>query len=118
MVCEQCGTQITVGDKFCPKCGIQVKTIATKSQELGKKIFFIIASIIFTLLIIHVYFFVFILVGIRVIMPTLPEHIRSWMFSIIFIFSIVAGILTLIPIYKLFKKQKAKKKCALENNGN
>ena len=116
MVCEQCNTQVVVGEKYCPKCGTQLKTADNKPKNIGKKIFHIIISVIFAFLISILCFFVFIIVGARLIMPILPEENRAWIFTIIFLFSIIVGILTIIPIIKIIKK--IEKKNILENNKN
>lgn len=41
MVCEKCGTRVTMGDKLCPKCGAEVKKHEKKRNGLIKPIIII-----------------------------------------------------------------------------
>ena len=100
--------KIKPGDKFCPKCGIQSKTTADESKEIGKKLLFVILSIVFIILISLVYFVVYTLIGVNFIIEKLPDDMQSGMMQLIFLISFVSSFLTLIPIYKIIKKRRKK----------
>jgi hypothetical protein len=118
MVCEKCGTQIIVGEKFCPKCGTQAKMIVDESQIIWKKILIVIILIILVLAAGLVYYIVFLIIGARFIMPALSPDNAALMISIIFIFSIIGSISTVIPIYFVLKNIRAKEKDMSDKNKN
>ena len=56
MVCNKCGTEVSKQDKFCTKCGAEVEKQEKKQEKKGHKKVYIIAGIIFALVLAIVIF--------------------------------------------------------------
>ena len=95
MICNQCGTQLTVADKFCPKCGKESRKVEKETTEITKKGFLTIGFIVFMILLTIVYFIIFLVIFTRWIIPMLSEYNIPYMFPVIFIVSIIASFITI-----------------------
>ena len=111
MVCTKCNTPTGSKEKFCPKCGNAI--IPSMKEVLI--VYIIIGSIIFIPLIGIIYYFIFLLISTRFIIPILSGNVKTWLIPIIFVISIITSIFTFILTYRLFKKNILKKIQKIKN---
>jgi len=108
MFCEQCGTQIEDGKRFCQKCINTQKNDNIISSETI--IAFRIGSIVFVIISSTVIFTILFAIYTRFILSLIPQS-RSWSFIVIFIVSVVSSILLC-----KFLINKIRNKIANKNN--
>jgi len=107
MFCEQCGSQIDDGQRFCQKClNIQSHDNNISSEtsivlRIGSIVYVIISSTIFFVILYSIYS--------KFILRLIPKN-QDWSFIIIFLISVVSSVLSCKFLFKKIRDKIKNKK--------
>ena len=106
MFCEQCGTQIEDGKRFCQKC----QNIQSHENNISSetKIAFRIGSIVFAIISTTIIFVILFTIYSRFILRLAPQS-QSLSFIIIFIVSVISSILLCRYLIKIIRNKMRNK---------